>query len=152
MILNDLDKIVANLPYGDAFKFVDKILEIGEEHIIGVYRFRESEYFYTHHFINHPVTPGFILSECMAQIALACYGTYLGTENDLNISSFALSEQHIQYLNGVAPNTTVIVSAKKEYFRFNKLKMNVQMMDENEQRIAIGWMSGMLIENSANEK
>lgn len=145
MILNDLDKIVANLPYGDAFKFVDKILEIGEEHIIGVYRFRESEYFYTHHFINHPVTPGFILSECMAQIALACYGTYLGTENDLNISSFALSEQHIQYLNGVAPNTTVIVSAKKEYFRFNKLKCKVKMLNANDELVCRGTIAGMII-------
>ncbi|OUS16281.1 acyl carrier protein [Nonlabens dokdonensis] len=144
MLLNSLEKIVANLPYGDGFKFVDQLLELDEESVIGIYRFRESEYFYKHHFINNPITPGVILIECMAQIGLACLGNYLMREKE-GKSQFVFTENHINFLNTVVPETTVIVSAKKEYFRFGKLKVVVQMMDEYENKIAEGWMSGMIV-------
>lgn len=144
MILEELDKIVANLPYGDAFKFVDQLLEISEDHVIGVYRFRKSEYFYKHHFIHQPVTPGVILTECMAQIGLVCLGSYL-TKALPGKPQFVFTENHIQFLDIVKPETTVIVTAKKEYYRFNKLKVVVQMLDEQERKIAEGSMSGMLV-------
>ncbi|PRP66469.1 3-hydroxyacyl-ACP dehydratase FabZ family protein [Nonlabens agnitus] len=144
MLLSDLEKIVANLPYGDGFKFVDQLLELTDAHVIGIYRFRESEYFYKHHFTNKPVTPGVILQECMAQIGLACLGSYL-LKDQPSKPQFVFTEAHVNFLNQVLPGTTVIVSAKKEYFRFNKLKVVVQMLDENEQKIAEGWMSGMIL-------
>ncbi len=144
MILDELDKIVANLPYGDGFKFVDQLLEISEDHVIGVYRFRKSEYFYKHHFIHQPVTPGVILTECMAQIGLVCLGSYL-TKALPEKPQFVFTENHIQFLDVVKPETTVIVTAKKEYYRFNKLKVVVQMLDEQERKIAEGAMSGMLV-------
>jgi len=146
MILDDLEKIVANLPYGDGFKFVDQLLEISDDHVIGVYRFRKSEYFYKHHFINQPITPGVILTECMAQIGLVCLGSYL-TKDLKTKPQFVFTENHIQFLDIVKPETTVIVTAKKEYYRFNKLKVVVQMLDENEHKIAEGFMSGMLVIN-----
>ncbi|WP_405368491.1 3-hydroxyacyl-ACP dehydratase FabZ family protein [Nonlabens sp. Asnod2-A12] len=144
MLLNPLEKIVANLPYGDGFKFVDQLLELDEDSVIGIYRFRESEYFYKHHFEHQPVTPGVILIECMAQIGLACLGSYLMRDKDSK-PQFVFTENHINFLNTVLPETTVIVSAKKDYFRFGKLKVVVQMMDENENKIAEGWMSGMML-------
>lgn len=144
MLLSPLEKIVANLPYGDGFKFVDQLLELDEESVIGINRFRESEYFYKHHFINNPITPGVILIECMAQIGLACLGSYLMREKE-GKPQFVFTENHISFLNTVVPETTVIVSAKKEYFRFGKLKVVVQMMDEYENKIAEGWMSGMIV-------
>ncbi|MEP3969565.1 MAG: acyl carrier protein, partial [Nonlabens sp.] len=114
--------------------------------VIGIYRFRESEYFYKHHFKDQPVTPGVILIECMAQIGLACLGSYLMRENDSK-PQFVFTENHINFLNTVLPKTTVIVSAKKEYFRFGKLKVVVRMMDENENKIAEGWMSGIILKD-----
>jgi 3-hydroxyacyl-[acyl-carrier-protein] dehydratase len=144
MLLSPLEKIIANLPYGDGFKFVDQLLEINDDSVIGIYRFRESEYFYKHHFINQPITPGVILIECMAQIGLVCLGTYL-LQDKKESPQFVFTENHISFLNVVPPETTVIVTAKKEYFRFGKLKILVQMIDENETKIAEGWMSGMIL-------
>ena len=141
MLLDPLDKIVQNLPYGAGFKFVDKLLEISDDRVVGIYRFRESEPFFQHHFINNPVVPGVILTECMAQIGLACLGSYL--IKDEVIKSFAMTENHVVFLKQVQPETTVIVSAVKKYHRFGKLKVLVQMLDENENKVAEGWMSGM---------
>lgn len=146
MLLDELDKIVANLPYGDGFKYVHKLLEVNEERVIGVYRFRESEPFYKHHFKDNPVTPGVILIECMAQIGLACLGSYLTRELETK-PAFVFTENHIVFSGIVKPETTVIVSAVKEYYRFGKLKVKVKMLDENEQKIAEGWMSGMALQN-----
>jgi 3-hydroxyacyl-[acyl-carrier-protein] dehydratase len=145
MLLNELDKIVANLPYGDGFKYVHKLLEVSEDAVIGLYRFNSSEPFYKHHFKEYPVTPGVILIECMAQIGLACLGSYL-TRELLGKPAFVFTESHILFTGIVKPGTTVIVSGSKEYYRFGKLKVKVKMVDENEQKIAEGWMSGMMVD------
>lgn len=142
MLLNPLDKIVANLPYGAGFKFVDQLLELDEDHVIGIYNFRGTEFFFKHHFINNPVVTGVILTECMAQIGLACLGTHLNKEMD---TAFVFTENHIVFNQVVKPQTTVIVTAKKEYFRFGKLKVLVQMLDDQENKVAEGWMSGMMV-------
>lgn len=149
MLLSESEKIVANLPYGDGFKYVDQLLELTEDHVIGIYRFRESEYFYKHHFADRPITPGVILQECMAQIGLACLGSYLMKEEQ-GKTQFVFTEAHVNFLSQVLPETTVIVSAKKEYFRFGKLKVVVQMMDEHEKKVAEGWMSGMVLNSDAS--
>jgi 3-hydroxyacyl-[acyl-carrier-protein] dehydratase len=146
MILNPLEKIVANLPYGAGFKFVDQLLELDEDHVIGIYNFRGSEFFFKHHFIDNPVVPGVIITECMAQIGLACLGSLLHDKNSK--PSFVFTENHINFTGIVRPQTTVVVTAKKEYFRFGKLKVLVQMLDENEQKIAHGWMSGMIVDTT----
>jgi 3-hydroxyacyl-[acyl-carrier-protein] dehydratase len=143
MLLTSLEKIVANLPYGAGFKFVDQLLELDENHVIGIYRFRGDEFFFKHHFINNPVAPGVILTECMAQIGLACLGSFL--LKDEATKGFVFTENHINFLKQVLPETTVVVTAVKQYFRFGKLKVVVQMVDENEQKIAEGWMSGIIL-------
>ncbi len=144
MLLNELERIVANLPYGAGFKFVDQLLDINEDSVIGVYKFRKEAFFYQHHFKDQPVTPGVLLTECMAQIGLACLGSYLVKEQQ---PQMAFTETHVTFLKSVPPDTVVIVSAQKEYFRFGKLKVLVQMLDENENKIAEGWMSGMITQS-----
>jgi 3-hydroxyacyl-[acyl-carrier-protein] dehydratase len=144
MILSEKEKIVANLPYGEGFKFVDKLLELDDDHVVGIYRFREKAYFYKHHFINHPVTPGVLLIECMAQIGLACLGTYLVREQQ-KPDAIAFTESQVNFLKEVPPDTAVVVSAVKQYFRFNKLKVVVQMRNEDGEKVAEGMLAGMVI-------
>ncbi len=72
-----LKTIVELLPYDHPFLFVDELTAINENGSEGHYTFREDEYFYRGHFKDRPVTPGVILTECMAQIGLVCLGIYL---------------------------------------------------------------------------
>lgn len=143
MDLDYKERIVENLPYGDGFKFVDQLLELDEERVVGVYRFRESENFYQHHFIDRPITPGVILLECMAQIGLACLGSHLAIAETPRYQHFAFSESHVQFLKAVYPNTAVVVSAVVVYYRFGKLKVQVQMVDDTGEKVAEGWISGV---------
>lgn len=140
----DTEHIIEKLPYSKPFLFVDKILKVDEEHIEGVYTFRNDEYFYTGHFVNNPVTPGVILTECMAQIGLACFGIYLlrDTWNTKNWN-IAMTSNEMEFYKPVFPEEKVRVVANKVYFRFNKLKCKVSMYTTNDECIAKGTIAGM---------
>lgn len=139
------ETLIENLPYGNEFCFVDEIIEVNEEHCIGSYTFRDTHSFYKHHFVNNPITPGVILTECMAQIGLVCFGMHLLKEQNLEDLKIGMSHTDIQFLKPVFPNEKVIVKSQKVYFRFKKLKCEVVMFDNQNQKIAQGTISGMLI-------
>lgn len=141
------EEIIAKLPYTKPFLFVDKILSVSENNLEGLYTFNESEYFYEGHFKDNPITPGVILTECMAQIGLVCFGIYLfSEENSTENIQVALSSTEIDFLKPVYPGETVKVISSKEYFRFNKLKCKVNMLNTNGESVCRGTISGMLIQ------
>ena len=141
----DTSVIIAKLPYSKPFLFVDEILEVDGEHIIGRFTFKEDEYFYLGHFRDHPVTPGVILTECMAQIGLVSFGIYLLSGEVGKDSQVAMSSTDIDFLKPVYPGETVTVYSEKIYYRFNKLKCKVSMMNDEGERVCSGTISGMLI-------
>ena len=75
--------IISKLPYSKPFLFVDKILEINENGVVGEFTFDENLEFYKGHFKDNPVTPGVILTEVMAQIGLVCLGIFI-LKNEIN--------------------------------------------------------------------
>ncbi|WP_224489727.1 3-hydroxyacyl-ACP dehydratase FabZ family protein [Robertkochia flava] len=138
--------IIALLPYQRPFLFVDDIGMITEDAIEGHYTFRRDEYFYQGHFKNNPVTPGVILTECMAQIGLVCLGIYLMKDElkkDLS-TQIALTSHQMDFYLPVFPGQKVTVYSEKEVFRFNKLKCKVKMLTEDGDLVARGIISGML--------
>ncbi len=143
------DSILSQLPYSKPFLFVDKILEVNENSITGEYTFSSDLDFYKGHFKNNPVTPGVILTECMAQIGVVCLGIYLlNSEHSLQKSAeIALSSSEIEYLKPVYPGEKVTVISEKKYFRFSKLKCNLRMMDSAGNLVCRGTIAGMLARN-----
>lgn len=143
-------KILAQLPYSQPFLFVDKLLSVSEEGVKGVYTFSKDSYFYEGHFKNNPVTPGVILTECMAQIGLVCLGIFIIEDlNEQGNLSFALSSTEIDFYLPVYPDEQVTVVSEKIYFRFNKLKCSVKMLNSKDELIAKGIISGMQISISS---
>lgn len=139
-------EIIKLLPYQKPFLFVDGIESISEEGVTGHYTFKEDESFYEGHFKNNPITPGVILTECMAQIGLVCLGIYL-LKDELDKASrpqIALTGHQMDYILPVLPNERVTVISEKEVFRFNKLKCKVKMLNEKGDLVCRGQISGML--------
>ncbi len=143
--------IIARLPYQHPFLFVDKISTMSSEGITGNYTFQEDSYFYQGHFKNHPITPGVLLTECMAQIGLVCLGLFLlgeEFETDEHTSSsapqIALTSSEIQFFLPVYPGEKVTVISEKELFRFQKLKCKVKMLNDKNELVCRGTISGML--------
>ena len=138
-------EIISLLPYQKPFLFVDELTHISEKGITGHYTFEKDEYFYKGHFKENPVTPGVILTEVMAQIGLVCFGISLLNEKDLNSKpEIAFTSNAVEFYLPVFPGEKVIVVSEKEYFRFNKLKCQVKMLNADNELICRGHISGMV--------
>ena len=138
-------EIIAKLPYSLPFLFVDEIISINENGVVGTFTFDENLEFYKGHFKEKPITPGVILTEVMAQIGLVCLGIYLLNTKFSKTSSIALTSTNIEFLKPVFPSEKVIVISEKMYFRFGKLKCKVTMKNENEEIVCRGEIAGIIV-------
>jgi 3-hydroxyacyl-[acyl-carrier-protein] dehydratase len=138
--------IITMLPYRQPFLFVEDITAISEEGITGNYRFKNDEFFYKGHFVDNPITPGVILTECMAQIGVVCLGIFMMKDviRKENPPQIALTSSQIDFYLPVFPNEKVTVVSEKEVFRFNKLKCKVKLFNEKKELVCRGIISGMI--------
>ena len=139
-------EIINILPYSRPFLFVDELQEITESKVKGTYLYRPDEYFYEGHFKDLPVTPGVILTETMTQIGLVCLGIYLLRDSIAAnaIPDIALSSVEMDFTAPVFPGEKVTVTAQKKYFRFNKLKCEVEMRNSADEIVCSGTISGII--------
>jgi 3-hydroxyacyl-[acyl-carrier-protein] dehydratase len=143
-------EVLALVPQQTPFRFIDEIISLSEEEIIGAYRFREDEFFYRGHFPGRPITPGVILIETMAQIGVVAFGMYLLAcqknvrPGQLNgpLSLFSLAD-NIEFKAIVYPGERVIVKGRKIYMRKDVLKVDVNMERENGEVVCMGQLAGM---------
>jgi len=120
-------EVLQLVPQKEPFRFVDEIISLDDEQIVGAYRFREDEYFYRGHFPGNPITPGVILIETMAQVGVVAFGIYLLSRQKnmrpgdmkLPVSLFSLADG-VEFRQIVKPGERVIIKAKK--FIFVKLQ------------------------------
>ena len=146
-------EILALVPQQEPFRFIDEIISLDEEKIIGAYRFREDEFFYHGHFPGNPITPGVILIETMAQIGVVAFGMYLlacqknvrPSEMKGPLSLFSLID-NVEFKGIVMPGERVIVQGKKIYFRKGAIKVDLIMERENGEVVCLGKLAGMGVE------
>lgn len=140
------EQIILLLPYEYPFLFVDEILSIDENSVVGTYTYPSSLPFYEGHFKDNPITPGVILTETMAQIGVVCLGIYIqNREQDLQSDiQIAMTSNTMDYFIPVLPSEKITVKSTKEYFRFNKLKCKVEMYNKKDQLVCRGTISGMI--------
>ena len=63
----DVNQIQDILPHRPPFLFIDKILEISDNHVIGLKNVSMNEEFFSGHFPGKPIMPGVLQIEAMAQ-------------------------------------------------------------------------------------
>ncbi len=140
----DFSEILSKLPYSHPFLFVDAILEVNENGIIGTFTFDKEHDFYKGHFKEFPITPGVILTETMAQIGVVCFGIFLIGSDFSDQMTIALSSTEVEFLKPVFPGEKVTVTSEKVYFRFGKLKCHVKMVNEGGDEVCTGTIAGII--------
>ncbi|MCC8425882.1 3-hydroxyacyl-ACP dehydratase FabZ family protein [Mucilaginibacter sp. UR6-11] len=146
-----MNDILKYLPYKSSFLFVDNITSLNDEGVSGDFTLKGDAFFYEDHFPGNPVTPGVIITEIMAQIGLVVLGIHLmisGTRQEgvvMDEGSFPLlTSTNVEFFKMVLPGEKVIVTSKKQYFRFGKLKCLVEMQNADGELVAKGIFSGII--------
>lgn len=141
------EEILSLVPQQRPFRFIEEILELSDNHIVGKYTFKENESFYEGHFPGNPVTPGVILIETMAQTGVVAFGLYLTSKTqgleELPKWTTLFTDCQVEFFKTVLPGTTVIVKGEKVFYRKMKLQSRVKLVLENGELVAEGTVSGI---------
>ncbi len=100
------EKIKQILPHRDPFLFIDEIRDLGEDFIVGVKYVHSSEDYFKGHFPGHPVMPGVLQLETMAQVGgILILETVPDPENYL---TYFMKIDNAKFKQKVTPGDTII--------------------------------------------
>jgi 3-hydroxyacyl-[acyl-carrier-protein] dehydratase len=134
------------IPQQDPFRFIDEILEVDDDHIVGTYRFRPDSDFYRGHFPGNPVTPGVILIEALAQVGIVALGIFLlarESEDEVTKTMTLFTDTNVEFAGIVNPGDRVTITAEKVFFRRRKLRSSAEMKLDDGTIVCSGTVSGM---------
>ncbi|MCM1310382.1 MAG: bifunctional UDP-3-O-[3-hydroxymyristoyl] N-acetylglucosamine deacetylase/3-hydroxyacyl-ACP dehydratase [Bacteroides sp.] len=102
----DVNAIRSKLPHRYPFLLVDKIIEMGSKHIVGVKNVTGNEPFFQGHFPQEPVMPGVLHIEAMAQTG----GLLVLSQVDEpeRYSTYFMKIDNVKFRQKVVPGDTLI--------------------------------------------
>ena len=139
--------VLARIPHGEPFRFVDEIVALDDDHVRARYRWRADAAFYRGHFPGHPVTPGVLLVECMAQCVLVPFAIRLlaNAGRDLTGLRTVLTETRAEFASMVRPGEEVSVSGRRILFRHRKLRAEAEMRGADGRLVCTATLGGLLV-------
>lgn len=115
----DINQIMAILPHRYPFLMVDRIVGFeGEKKIIGVKSVSINEPFFAGHFPGHPVMPGVLQLEAMAQVASILMMKLTKSASRLG---YFISADSVKFRKPVIPGDTLFIHAELTKARSNRL-------------------------------
>ncbi len=141
----DIEKIKKLLPHRYPFLMVDRILELTENHVIGIKNTTYNEAFFQGHFEQEHVFPGVLLVETMAQVGgILVLG---GVEEPEKYSTYFLKIDRMKFKHKVIPGDTIVVRCDLiEPIRRNIVIMYAQAF-VGEKLVAEGELTAQVIRN-----
>lgn len=102
----DNNRIRELLPHRYPFLLIDKIIERGENYIVGVKNITANEPFFTGHFPQEPVLPGVLQIEAMAQTGGLL--VLSGLDEPERYSTYFMKIDNVKFRHKVVPGDTLI--------------------------------------------
>ena len=104
--LMDIHKIMSILPHRPPFLLIDRIIEMSDNHVVGLKNVTMNEPFFVGHFPEAPVMPGVIIVEAMAQTGgILVLSTVPDPENYL---TFFMKIDNVKFKHKVLPGDTLV--------------------------------------------
>lgn len=103
-----INEIKNFLPHRYPMLLIDKIMEIGASHVIGVKSYSANEHFFQGHFPDEPVVPGVLLVESAAQISGILVMSQMDEESREGCSTYFMKIDNARFRHKVVPGDTVV--------------------------------------------
>lgn len=109
----DITRVLELLPHRYPMLMIDRIIEMkGDESAIGIKNVTNNEPFFQGHFPGHPVMPGVLIVEAMAQTAGALVINHLGTSGSNQLVYF-MTVDRARFRKPVVPGDVLHVHVTK---------------------------------------
>jgi UDP-3-O-[3-hydroxymyristoyl] N-acetylglucosamine deacetylase/3-hydroxyacyl-[acyl-carrier-protein] dehydratase len=102
----DIMQIQKVIPHRPPFLLIDRILEISENHVVGMKNVTMNEPFFVGHFPIEPIMPGVLLIEAMAQVGGIFVLSFVPDPE--NYITYFLKIDKVKFRQKVVPGDTVI--------------------------------------------
>lgn len=113
----DVNRVQDILPHRYPFLFVDRIVEVEEKRVVGIKNVTINEPFFQGHFPGHPIMPGVIIIEAMAQVGGVAA---LNMNENVGKLAYFLSIDGAKFRRPVVPGDTLRIEVV-----FLKAKMGI---------------------------
>ena len=100
----DINTIQKILPHRYPFLMVDRIIEASEKRIVGIKNVTINEPFFQGHFPGHPIMPGVLILEAMAQVGGV---GALSMKDNIGKLAYFLSINNARFRKPVVPGDTL---------------------------------------------
>ena len=120
----DIQRIMHDIPHRYPFLMLDRVVDVvTNQSAIGVKNVSVNEPFFAGHFPNHPVMPGVLIIESMAQTAAVLVVETLGPDAAGKVVYF-MSIEGAKFRRPVVPGDQLRIHVTKERNRGNVWKFN----------------------------
>src|SRR3989449_1384590 len=120
----DIGRIMDILPHRYPFLLVDRIIEVeGNQRIVGIKNVTINEPFFQGHFPGHPVMPGVLLIEAMAQVGGMLLLSYFEGQNIEDKVVYFMSLDNVKFRRPVVPGDQIRYELEMVNFRGKTCKM-----------------------------
>ena len=107
----DIKRIKGLLPHRSPMLLVDKVIEIGSSHIVGIKNVTMNEPYFVGHFPDEPIMPGVLLVEAMSQ----CGALFVLNQLDEpdKYSTYFVKIEKIAFHKKVVPGDTLVIKVEQ---------------------------------------
>jgi len=120
----DISRIMNYLPHRYPFLLVDRILEVdGNKRIVGLKNVTINEPFFQGHFPGHPIMPGVLIIEAMAQVGGMLLMSHFEGQNIDDKVVYFMSLDNVKFRRPVVPGDQIRFELEMLQFRGKTCKM-----------------------------
>ncbi len=120
----DIGRILDVLPHRYPFLLVDRILEVeGDKRIVGIKNVTINEPFFQGHFPGHPIMPGVLIIEAMAQVGGVLLLAHFEGQNIENKLVYFMSLDEVKFRRPVMPGDQLRFELEMLQFRGRTCRM-----------------------------
>jgi UDP-3-O-[3-hydroxymyristoyl] N-acetylglucosamine deacetylase/3-hydroxyacyl-[acyl-carrier-protein] dehydratase len=120
----DISKIMDYLPHRYPFLLVDRIIEVeGRKRIVGLKNVTINEPFFQGHFPGHPIMPGVLIIEAMAQVGGMLLMSHFEGQDTANKVVYFMSLDQVKFRRPVVPGDQIRFELDMLQFRGKTCRM-----------------------------